>query len=187
MGFSLDGYGKPIFTSSPQTVADLQAAADHADRIGGLLKLTNLEREDLTSGETKPGWLISETDTGYLYLVTAAEPQGRLIYADTGDLAISLNGGWTQEPSTSPTPSYRVKGTMASLNGRIRAGTGATSHAFTLPVGARPPEDRVTAVMTDDNTFETVIINASGAVTFFNLVLPAVDYRLASIPPWPVA
>lgn len=187
MGHSLDAAGKPLFSSTPtQTVTDLQAAVDYAETVGGLLKLTSTERNALTSDETQPGWLIAEKNTGYLYLVLDGEPQGRLIYSDTGDQPISLNGGWSTEPG-SPSPTYRVKGSMASLNGRIRAGTGATTHAFTLPPEARPSGEIVMGVMTDDSTFETVIINPSGAVTFYDLIIPATDYRLASIPAWPTA
>lgn len=106
----------------------------------------------------------------------------------TGDVLISLNGGWTVEPGTTGSPpSFRVRSGIVSLNGRIRAGTGATPHAFTLPVGARPTTERVTSVMTPANTFETLIVSPNGEVRFFNLSIPSNDYRLASVPGWAAA
>lgn len=80
MGHSLDPAKKPIYARTPtQTVADFQGAVDYAEAVGGLLKVTASQRGQLTSAQTKPGWLISELDTGDLYRVTAAAPQGELI------------------------------------------------------------------------------------------------------------
>jgi hypothetical protein len=187
MGYTLDSRGKPTFTPSPtQTVADLTAAVEYADKVGGLLRMSSSDRELLTSDDVLPGWVISEIDTGNLFQVTASSPMGvPLVTKDTGDVAISLNGGWTNGASPA---SYRVKGGMASLNGRISAATGASTVAFVLPPVARPSSERVTSVMlATGNDYQTLIIGSGGGVTFFNLVLPAADYRLASIPPWPVA
>lgn len=105
---------------------------------------------------------------------------------DSGNVPITLNGGWS---NFSGTASVRVRGGMASLNGRISAAaSGPTQVAFVLPGFAFPSEERVTTVMrAAGNTYETLIIGVNGSVTFFNLTLPAADYRLASIPPWPVA
>lgn len=106
---------------------------------------------------------------------------------DTGETSINLNGGWSVEPDGAP-PTFRVRDGMVSLNGRIRAGASvATPHAFTLPSAARPVTERVVGVMRPNNTFETVIIRPDGQVLFYNVSLPANDYRLASIPPWPAA
>ncbi len=68
MGNSLDARGKPTFTDTPtQTVTDLQAAADFADKVGGLLKGTAAQRTALTTSAVSTGWLFAETDTGLLY------------------------------------------------------------------------------------------------------------------------
>lgn len=186
MGFSTDATGKPTYDDNVDLPADIQGAVNYAESIGGLLKLTSGERTSLTSGQTKPGWIISETNTGYLYLVTTSQPQGRMIAGDTGDQPLTLFGGWAAEPST-PTPTYRVRNGVVSLNGRIRAREGATVDAFQLPAGARPSAQRVTSVMRPTNTFETALINTNGVVSFYNLIIPADDYRLASIPSWPAA
>lgn len=80
MGNTLNALGKPVFTPTPtQTTADMQAAADWAEKVGGLLKVTSAQRALLTSGQTAVGWLIVETDTGRIYQVTASAPQGEVI------------------------------------------------------------------------------------------------------------
>jgi hypothetical protein len=63
--------------SSP--AADLQKIADLAMKMAGGLKLTEAEREQLTASQTRVGWLLSATDTGRVYLRTAADPMGVLI------------------------------------------------------------------------------------------------------------
>lgn len=85
MGHTLNADGEPEYTPTPtQTVADLQAAVAYASKIGGLLKVTASERTSLTSGQTKPGWLIVETDTGNVYRVLAGSPQGVKVIEDSG-------------------------------------------------------------------------------------------------------
>lgn len=135
---------------------------------------------DLPSSGNWAGRQLLVRATGIVYIWN-----GTWIASDTGDIAVSLNGGWTNFTGTA---SYRVRSGMASLNGRINAGSGATTVAFTLPAIARPSTERVASVMlAAGNTYQTLIIGTDGKVTFFNLSLPASDYRLASIPPWPVA
>ena len=102
----------------------------------------------------------------------------------TGDVDIVLNGGWSD---TIQNATVRVRNGWASMNGRLDAGTGATMTAFTLPAGARPTAQFVSSVMTSSNTLQTLIIQPGGDVIFYNLSLPASDYRLATVPPWPVA
>lgn len=70
MGFTLDARGKPIYDDQNDPRADLQGAADWADRAGGLLQGTKAEREGLTSAQSSIGWLFSETDTGFVYIRT---------------------------------------------------------------------------------------------------------------------
>lgn len=188
MTVSLDSRGKPTADDNVDLPADLNAGYDYTEFIGGVLKVTAAERGALTSSDTQLGWLIVETDTGRVYVRTASAPQGVLVVSDTGDVGLTLNGGWSQEPSTSPSPRARLKNGMVSMNGRIRATTGATTHAFTLPVGMRPAQTTVAAVMRGGtNTIESVVINTNGQVNFTDLSLPATDYRLASIAPFPAA
>lgn len=70
---TLDSTGKPIFTATPtQTVADLQAGVDYAERIAGGLKGTAAARDLVAADEVKLGWLFVETDTGRVYEWTAS-------------------------------------------------------------------------------------------------------------------
>lgn len=68
MGSSIGGQFKPIFDDNTDLPADLQAAVDYAERVGGLLTGPRAERVVLTSGQVAEGWLFSETDTGRIYL-----------------------------------------------------------------------------------------------------------------------
>jgi len=79
MGHSLSPTGKPLYNSTPETVADLQAAVDFAELTGGILKGTAAQRGNLTTAQWPVGWLFSETDTGRLYLRTTAETTGVLV------------------------------------------------------------------------------------------------------------
>lgn len=72
MGNTLDSRGKPIFDNVTDPVADLRAAVDWADRVGAGLRGTSTERTLLTSANIEPGQFFSETDTGAVYLRTAA-------------------------------------------------------------------------------------------------------------------
>lgn len=68
MGHIVNADGTLTIQSTPtQTVADMQAIADRAETIGGLLKGTAADRGNLTPGQAKEGWLFSETDTGRVY------------------------------------------------------------------------------------------------------------------------
>lgn len=46
---------------------DMQAIVDMAVKLGGLLKGTQAQREALTSGQVRDGWIFIETDTGVVY------------------------------------------------------------------------------------------------------------------------
>lgn len=73
MGHSLNTVGKPVFSPTPtQTVADLQAAVDFAEKVGGVLRGTSTARGLLTSAELTVGWLFVETDTGLTYRWTSS-------------------------------------------------------------------------------------------------------------------
>lgn len=108
MGHSLDAAGKPIFTTKPETRTDHQASADYAERIGGLLKVTAQQRGQLTSSQTKPGWIISELDTGDLYRVTASAPQGVLIGSGRPVFAHAGMTGGAQSTSGGVNPNIAI-------------------------------------------------------------------------------
>lgn len=69
MGNTKNADGSLVISATPTgTRADMQAIADRAEEIGGLLKLTSTQRAQLTSSQTQLGWVVSETDTGILWL-----------------------------------------------------------------------------------------------------------------------
>lgn len=73
MGYTLDSQGLPVFTATPtQTTADLQAAADAARKVGGVLRGTSTDRGLLTSDAVGLGWLFVETDTKRVYEWTSS-------------------------------------------------------------------------------------------------------------------
>lgn len=86
-----------ITTSPPQTVADMQAIADRAEAIGGLLSGTQAERLLMTNDELNEGWLYNETDTGIGYSrkggswVPAFGLQPEIALYPTGS-AVAVNG-----------------------------------------------------------------------------------------------
>lgn len=172
MGHSSDATGKPVITPTPtQTVADMQAIADYAEKVGGLLKVSSSERTSLTSGQTKPGWLISETDTGSLFLVTAASPQGVPVWGDSGwvSLSGSLVSGWSvQSPDTF---AYRVRGRSLFFRGRLDSSTGAATTILgaALPTYARPSQEYNARVFvtSGEATSYVVSVTTSGQVIVY--------------------
>lgn len=83
MGYTLDDTGKPTLNddaTNPGPAGDFQAIVDYAEKVGGLLKMTEAERTSLVPGNVQPGWIISVTDTQCLYMVTASQPQGLLLF-----------------------------------------------------------------------------------------------------------
>lgn len=137
MGFSTDAHGKPVFSATPtQTVADLQAGADYADTIGGLLKGTAGDRDLLTAGELVPGWLFTETDTDRIYLWTGSGWD--LVHVkDTGTVVLSPSSGWAAYSSG---VQVRAVNRVAylTINATRASWTGPATVAV-LPVGFRPP------------------------------------------------
>lgn len=170
MGNSLDSTGKPVFQSSPpQTVLDLQAAVDYAEKVGGLLKVTANQRQNLTSSQVKLGWLISETDTGRLYLSTASKPQGELVHTpeETGSVGFA---GIYSSSSVSPVQ-IRSKNGRATLEGVAISTTatfdaGPTFTLGTIPAGFRPATDQVFAVPAFSTVLARLLVQSSGGVLF---------------------
>ena len=139
MGFTLNSKRKPVFSATPtQTVADLQAAVDFADLVGGLLKGTASERELLTSGELTPGWVFVETDTGRV-----------LLWLSSGWVAIAA-APTKVGTSVIPTPGASMTLTsnqlftrngflLGTIDWALASGTVGHGYVFlTLPAGVRP-------------------------------------------------
>lgn len=139
MGFTVDSRGKPSYNDEADPQSDLQGAADWADQVGGLLKVTAAERELLTAGQTSVGWLIVETDTGRIYKRTASSPQGELIVWDTGWIDLTPAGSFGDLDGVST--AYRIiNGTVHVRVSALGAlpNNGLTFVASGLPAAARP-------------------------------------------------
>lgn len=162
MGFNTDTRGKPEFTDTPaQTVADLQAAADFADKVGGLLKGTSTERDLLSAGEVATGWLFSETDTGYLYRrVTAG---WELVAGDSGWITPTLGAGWSAYAGE--VFKYRLLNGVVYLAGRASGSSAAGTLMFTLPPAFRHAytSDLVFQAHSDFGT-QIIVVSPSGGV-----------------------
>ena len=103
---------------------------------------------------------------------------------DTGEQNIAYASGWATD---SVQGTYRVVNGMCSMNGRIKATSGTGADKFTtLPVGVRPASQRTTFGY-NSGTYQTVIIDTDGGVSMYGRGTTAIsDFRLATIPPWPV-
>lgn len=68
MGYTLDAYGKPVFSKTPtQTVVDLQANADFTNTFAWTRGGTAAGRLALLPGQIRDGMTYVETDTGEVY------------------------------------------------------------------------------------------------------------------------
>lgn len=170
MGHSLDARGKPTFTPTPtQTVADLQAGADFTEEIGGLIKVTSSERGSLTSADTSVGWLISETDTGRLYMRTAASPQGELIYIPTELESVSFVGIYGS--STASPVRLRVRSGQAFLEGIATSSnigfTMGTNYTLgSIPEEFAPAEDQRYPVAAGPTNSAFLVVRSDGVLIF---------------------
>ena len=135
----------------------------------------------LPASGSRVGQRLMALDSGVTYLWSGF----RWIIVDSGMKNLTIFGGWSNVSGT-PAASYQVTMGMCYLHGRLNAGSGATTRAFILPSRVRPAQQIVSQVVRGGNFTETVLIGADGAVDFFDLSLPASDYRLSSIPPFPV-
>jgi hypothetical protein len=193
MGHIANADGSLTFTPTPtQTVADLQALADRIERVGGILRVTSTEREQLTQQQTHVGMLIAETDTGRLYQVGPEYPQGFLIFQD-----------WTAyTPSSSGASGGTIEGGYQVIGGtvycRIRhtlGGAGVTAqptYGLPVPAGSAGIEWFPGTGMLRDNSAATEVqaiirkmsqstvapycLSASGAFTQFANVGPAAPF-----------
>ena len=184
MGYTLDAYGKPVFSKTPtQTVVDLQAAADFAGEFANVRVGIASDRGALTPGEIRPGMLFSETDTGRLLVALAGGGWRDVHVPDTGNVPLGLVSGWS---STVPAAAARVKGGFTSLNGRLSATAGASTVFATLPAGARPAVQVVTmAYDSAPSTWHTLIIDTNGTMNLLSKTGAIGDLRLDTVSPFP--
>jgi len=170
MGHTLDAAGKPTITNTPLEVdADIQAAITYAEKVGGVVKVTAAERAVLTPDKTKVGWLISETDTGRLYLRTAAAPQGVLVHTPEVVGVFSFSGIYSSDPA-SPVD-LRSKNGRVFMEGRAVSGSapfvaGTTYMLGSVPEGFRPAREQVFTVSAVSTVLARVLVQTTGAVLF---------------------
>lgn len=195
MGHTLNALGMPQYNddaTNPGPQGDFQAAADWAAKVGGLLKISSADRGLLTPDQTQVGWLIAETDTGRLFLVTSTQPQGRMIYApDTAWLDCPpLSAGWS--PSFAGEKiQYRVQGGVLYYRGRVNGTATAPQQLFTapLPVGARVDVDAPMTMSETNSAMNRVPVSvlANGHVLVYKGSGTPTELSLATIPPRPIA
>lgn len=196
MGYVTDARGKPVFNDDANNggagpLSDLQAGVDYAERVGGVLKMTSAERTQLTASQTEIGWLISETDTGRLFLVTPALRQGRLIYAPDTQWqdCPPLSAGWTAFEGDRI--QYRVQGGVLYFRGRVNGTSSAPQQIFTapLPAGARVDVDAPMTMSETNAAMNRVPVSvlANGHLLVYKGTGTPTQLSLATIPPRPIA
>lgn len=147
MGHTTNADGSLTATRTPtQTVADFQAGYDRIEEIGGLLKGTRDERLALTSGESQPGWIFAETDTGKVYvrlvsggwatLAPYAQAAGRSAVAASGTTPISFpSGRFSVPPILNLTPGDHPNVIVPRLVPGTLTKDGFSAQLFTLGAG----------------------------------------------------
>lgn len=144
MGFTLNAFGKPEYNQTPQTVLDLQAAADFAFDFANVRVGTLDQRNALVPAKLKAGMLFIETDTGDTYEYTGS---GWVWVLSTGAYqTVSPNSGWNVVSGSSQIR-YRRRGNMVEVlpqeytrSSNITVGAAANVNLAVLPVGFRPPQ-----------------------------------------------
>ena len=131
MGYTLDAYGKPVFSKSPtQTVVDMQASADFAEVFAWTRGGTATERGLLTPGQIRDGMTFVETDTGEVFdrtlgsWVRRARVNGGKVTASTDASGyVTVNHGLRTVPlsvtaniaTSSPVIATRLKAQVETL------------------------------------------------------------------------
>lgn len=172
------------FSTLAQSIADTVDGYDLPIGVGSATERNTLYPTPAT------GDSVFRRDLGYIetyypanFFVTGVPAGWQRQGGDSGNLALSLENGWTNVNGVAA-PTVRVVGTVVTLNGRIN-GTGVSNLAFILPVGARPSQERIHTVQRGGNAAETVIIGIGGTVQMFDISpTGAGDYRIATIAPF---
>jgi len=137
MGHVKNADGSLTINPTPNTVEDMQAIANAAVELGGLLKGTSTQRSQLTPSQLRTGWVFSETDTGALYKWSSSGWD--LVWSDSGWQSLTNPTGFT--PLDGVLSAYRIIGrtvyVRVSVEGSI-PNNAVTTVATGLPVGARP-------------------------------------------------
>lgn len=83
--------------------------------------------------------------------------------SDTGWIAVTFEGSWTNYTGDAGPASYRKIGNMIAMQGQID-GDSSGSVAFNLPDGFRPPGTRVLACGNDNNSAANAAVFTDGDV-----------------------
>lgn len=164
MGHVKNADGSLVINPTPKTVEDLQAIADLAVGVGGLVKVTSAQRGALTPAATRVGWLIVETDTGSIYQRTATHPQGQLVHQpDTGWVNVPTFNNGFRSSTTQPVRYRRIGRVTYLAGGLLRDNIPGGVIAFGIPAGFRPGSQ--VRLRGREDLGMNVIIEANGAVT----------------------
>lgn len=136
MGFELDAYGKPVYNQAPQTVLDLQAAADFANTFANVRAGT--ARADLTPGQLRDGLLYVETNNGDVYMRRAGG--WKRILGDTDWTQLPFSNSWINFGGGAyGDVRYRRLNGVVYVSGVTKGGDIVPGRTMgTLPAGFRP-------------------------------------------------
>ena len=132
--------GKPTYTDTSTTQADLQAAADYAEKVGNYVAGLASSRP----ATARDGWLYYETDTGLLWQMKGTT--WKLILGDTGWSALTITGsGWSSSADgTYAAGKVRTKNGRVLLRGIFSKTSWAAFDTITVIDSALRPTDAVT-------------------------------------------
>lgn len=151
---------------------DMQAIVDLIALIGGVLKGTADDRNNLTPGQSLPGWLFSEVDTNLIYKRIAS---GWIPVVDPGTeltafTQFNFGGGWSGANINGFTGVwYRRLNGILFASGAVQnnGGWNPNSTIMTFPAGFRPPKRWVgTGVECDEGGNLHPQSSTSGVLTF---------------------
>lgn len=176
----VDAEGNPLFPEEDalQSGADLEEVARYARVRGNALVGTTSDRNAF--GFKIDGLLWSNTTTDALERWNGTGWE-RVWAPPIVDQGVTLNAGYSGGPLTVS----RVSG-MVTLNGRIQATSGAATVIGSLPIGFRPPSERL--VQLYDGTAGSVlcIIQTAGDLVMFGKgALAYTDLRMGMAGSWP--
>jgi hypothetical protein len=167
MGFTLNGFGKPVYTDAYGLPADLQAAVDFALKYAWVQSGTAAARAALTTTLAPVGSIFTETDTGKVMIRRAAgwfelwapsTAPGSVVPTVAGVFSVSNN------------LLYKQNGLLCgSIDFSLSSGTlGHGNTICTLPAGAIPAVDSFAVVVGSPSPAQMFIVGvvaSTGAVT----------------------
>lgn len=139
MGFTLDSTGKPVISSTPtQTVADMQAIADYAQKYAFARSGLASVRTGLAPGELWNGLTFFETDTGSVYIYNGGWRLWHRVARSYTPTLTSISG------SPSVVGRYSIESGMVTgtVQVTLAAATMGSSPMVSLPVAAQSASNK---------------------------------------------